>query len=347
MKRKEVVVIIVAVVVLIATAIVLWPRRYEATFYPMGGIPFKIVCYGRNMFQFDGDLSAVEDVVTKLEGVFNRYRKLSEISQLNSSAAVAPVAMSSEFARAFALSQHWYKVSGKAFDPTVGPLVGLWKEAGQSGILPTPYDVQKVKELVGLNGIAISSRDRILFSKQGMSLDFGAIAKGLIVDEAVDALKNRGVGRGVVDAGGDGYAFGDGEFRFGIQDPTAGSGERLLGTVDVMQGAVVTSGNYERYVEIDGKRYSHIIDPRTGYPVENALVSATVIGGDAAGADALATALMVLGVDDGISLLKNLGDFEALFIKKIGTDYEVYASEKLAGRLRLDGEWATRRIEEF
>lgn len=156
----------------------------------------------------------------------------------------------------------------------------------------------------------------------------------------------RGVGRGVIEAGGDAFAFGTGDFRLGIQDPNAKAGEKLMGVVTVSEGAVVTSGDYERYFEIGGKKYSHIVDPRTGHPADRGIVSATVIGGDAADADALATSIMVFGLEGGIALVKDLDGVAALIVKKTESGFDVWSSKSLVPHLELAPEW-NRDVREF
>ena len=340
MKRLRTLVFLIVLVVIAALLIVMRPRRYEATFYPMGGIPFKIVTYGRNIFEFDSDLNAVEKRVAELEAVFNRYKKGSELSRLNRQAGVAPFVISADMQRVLSLSRRWHRVSGGAFDPSVVPLIDLWKRAGESGRSPTADEVDAARGLVGLDHVSMVSGDRILFATEGMGLDLGAIAKGLIVDAAVDLLRQRGVKKGLVEGGGDAYAFGGGTFRFGIQDPEVK--DALIGTIEVNEGAVVSSGDYERYMVIGDKRYSHIVDPRTGYPADTGLVSATVVGGSAADADALATALMVLGLEKGVELLGRLGGVGAVLIKKGDAGFEVWSSQDLTGRLNLVGDWQGR-----
>ena len=340
MKRLRTLVFLIVLVVIAALLIVMRPRRYEATFYPMGGIPFKIVTYGRNIFEFDADLNTVEKRVAELEAVFNRHSRSSELSRLNRQAGVAPFKVSDDMQRILSISRRWYRVSGGVFDPSVVPLIDLWNRVGENGWSPTADEVNAARGLVGLDHVSTVSGDRVLFATEGMGLDFGAIAKGLIVDAAVELLRQRGVERGLVEAGGDAYAFGGGTFRFGIQDPQVK--DALMGTIEVNEGAVVSSGDYERYTVIGGKRYSHIVDPRTGYPADTGLVSATVVGGDAADADALATSLMVLGLEKGVELLGKLGGVGAVLIKKKGEDFEVLASKNLAGRLNLVGDWQGR-----
>jgi len=339
MKFGRIIAAALAVVFIAALIYAFVPRRYEASFYPMGGIPFEVVVYGRNYIEFDKDFAAVENRVEELDRVFNRYSKTSEITRLNEDAASAPFWAGPDIEDAIKISEKWNRISWGAFDLSVAPLVDMWREAGKLGVMPSKGDITERMKAVGLSKINFVDNGMIKFSVNGMALDFGAIAKGYIVDQVVKTLKKRRVKRGIVNAGGDGYAFGEGTFRFGIQDPTKRTGE-LIGTVEVSNGAVVTSGNYERYVEIDGKKYSHIINPRTGWPVEDDLVSVTVIGGSAADADALATSLIVLGKDEGISLLKDIHEFKALMVRKWGDEYSIWVSKELSGSVQLKPGWS-------
>ncbi len=339
--------IVAVVVAAIVLLIVLFrPTRREAAFFPMGGIPFKVVAYDRTMLQFDTDMAEVRKRVAELESVFDRFNAGSELSKINKIAAVAPVTVSQDIEQLVELSRKWNKESDGAFDPTVVPLEDLWKQAAESGKLPEEGAVRAARAKTGLDKVSQAGNLRIFFAREGMGLDFGAIAKGLIADSVAKVLTSRGVARGVVDAGGNALAFGEGSFLFGIQDPTAAKRGVLIGTVDVRAGAVITSGNYERYVEIGGKRYSHIIDPHTGRPVDNGLLSATVIGGNGADADALATALMVLGREKGIALIKRLENVKAVLIEETPHGPEVWASASLGQNLKLDGEWS-KRLHQF
>ena len=316
------------------------PARREATFFPMGGIPFKVVAYGRNEEEFAGDMAAVEQRVASLEERFNRFKSASELAAVNREAASGPVAISDDMRRIIALSREWHTASDGAFDPSITPLIVLWKDAEGEGSLPDAERLAETKGMVGLEMVEVAD-DEVSFAREGMSLDFGAIAKGLILDEVANLLMRRRVARGVIDAGGNALAFGVGKFRFGIQDPMEERG-RLMGAIDVSMGGVVTSGSYERYVTIGGKRYSHIIDPRTGTPVENGMIAATVVGGTGAGADALATTLMILGRDEGIALIKRLGNYEALMIEEGDDGPVAWISTGLASRLMLTKNWSDR-----
>ncbi|HLG31007.1 MAG TPA: FAD:protein FMN transferase, partial [Candidatus Brocadiales bacterium] len=208
---------------------------------------------------------------------------------------------------------------GGAFDITCGPLCKLWKEVGKSGILPTNEALEKILSAVGYEKINLDAEKQALsFQQAGMELDVGGIAKGYAVDEAIKVLKGHGIESALVEAGGDLYTMGTkpgGElWRIGIQDLNhPDNAETFLGKLKIKDCAVATSGDYQRFVVINGKKYSHIVNPLTGWPVEN-VPSVTVIANDALTADALATALSVMGAKEGIELAQSIPGVEALII---------------------------------
>jgi len=307
--------------------------RREGTFFAMGGIPFRVVAYDRERKQFNEDLRDVESAVDDLENVFSRYRNDSELARLNKMGEGCMEA-SPTLTALLKRARYWYDMSDGALDVTIGPLVDLWKQAGKEGRLPTKEEIGSAKSRVRMKYVEITD-SRICLNRAGMNLDLGAIAKGAILDAAAELLKKSGVERGLVDAGGDVSSFGKDIFTIGIQDPRKEHKQELLGTITVPAGGVVTSGDYERFVIIEGKKYSHIVDPRTGYPAEG-LVSVTVIGPNATDADALATALSVMGKEEGIKLLNQLDDYHAVMVNKKSDDtLDVWCSEDICPLLRL------------
>jgi len=336
----------IAVIVAVAVFMSRDARR-EAVFYPFGDIPLKVVAYDRSPSEFAGDMEAVKARTLELARQLNRYDSGSDLSRINREAAVTPVEVGGDLARIFARSFRWYAQSSGAFDPTVTPLIVLWNSSGEEGRMPSDERIERARGMVGLERVALTHDGRVLFAREGMALDFGAIAKGFIADELAGLLKSRGVGRGLVDVGGNDLAFGEGSFTFGVADPRyPRDSENLMGTVEVDGGAVITSGNYERFVTIDGRRYSHIIDPRSGRPITNGLMAVTVIGGEGADADALATSMMVLGREKGLELLESIPETSAILVEHEGDGWKVWASKSLQPRLKLSGQW-TDKIEWF
>jgi len=288
--------------------------------------------------------AAREAAMTRTEAIaalLNRYDPASELSAVNRAAGGPPVPVSRTTARAIADAKRLCRLSGGAFNPLVGSLVGLWKRCEAEQRLPTEEEIGSALrvlniddvEVAGLEGAA-EGRATCRLARTGMQLDLGGMAKGWAAQEAMAKIRRcRGVRAALVNLGGDGVCWSEGDrgadgaetaaaggswrrpWRFGVQDPRS-AGRRVLLPLEVAgAAAVVTSGNYYRYWEIGGRRYSHILDPRTGQPVDSAVVSATVIHPDGGTADALATACMVLGVRDAMALLERLPGAEGLILE--------------------------------
>ena len=202
-----------------------------------------------------------------------------------------------------------------AFDITISPLVDLWAINTNHFRVPREAQILKLLPKVGYKQINIKGHTAHL--TQLGSIDLGAIAKGFVADKLVKELKDMGVKSAIIDLGGNIYAIGSKEgkpFKVGINKPF-GNGE-LSASVKVKDTSVITSGVYQRYKKQGDKIYSHIIDPKTGRPIDNDLNSVTVISKNATAADALSTGLMVIGLDKGMKLANKTKDIEAIFINK-------------------------------
>jgi thiamine biosynthesis lipoprotein len=223
------------------------------------------------------------------------------------------------------------RLSGGAFDPTIGPLVDLWGfgPGAAERRIPQPARVDAALERTGLGQVRTrASRPAIAKVRAGLEIDLSGIAKGFGVDRLAGRLEAHGIDRYLVEIGGELRARGNSPrhrpWWIGIEKPLAGlrAVQRIVG---LDRGAIATSGNYRNYFDSDGWRYSHIIDPRSGEPVRHRLVSATVIAPTAMQADALSTALMVLGPDDGWALAER-EQLAALFIRQDGNGFTEVAS---------------------
>ncbi|MGR3311386.1 MAG: FAD:protein FMN transferase [Candidatus Brocadiales bacterium] len=257
--------------------------------------------------------------IAEIENLMSTYKRGSELSRLNRKAFSESVPLTQDTFIVIKKAIEFSRLSGGAFDITCGPLYKLWMDAGKIGRLPANKELKKVLRVVGYKKIDLDVGRRALsFQQNGMELDVGGIAKGYAIDEAAKVLKEHGIESALLDAGGDLYAMGTkpgGEpWRVGIQDPYhLDSTETFLGKLKIKDCAVATSGDYQRFTVIDGKKYSHIVNPLTGRPVES-VPSVTVIANDAITADALATALSVMGAKEGIELAQSIPGVEALII---------------------------------
>ncbi len=212
----------------------------------------------------------------------------------------------------------YYSALGNGrFDITIGPLVSLWGIGkDEEGTVPPLDEIQKALNLMGYEKVHVEG-DRVRLEEAGMSIDLGGIAKGYAADEVASILKENGVESGLINLGGNVFTCGtkpDGSlWRIGVQDPTDMRGS-YLGVLAVADKAVVTSGPYERFFIQDGKRYHHILDTETGFPVDNGVISATILASLSMDADGLSTLVFSLGPEAGISLIDSLDGIEALVI---------------------------------
>ncbi len=251
----------------------------------------------------------------------------TEIAQINANAGKEPVKVSEDTFYVITKALEYARLTNGAFDPSVGPLVRLWNIGNGGEKVPPEREILAAKALVGWQQVVMDAATRKVFLKKpGMRLDLGAIAKGYAADEVAKILIAHKVKAAVVDLGGNVLVFGSKKdkspWRVGIQNPESARGE-YLGIATGAQMTVVTSGVYERYFIQDGKRYHHILSTETGWPVDNGLVSVSIISKSSIDADALSTSLFILGIEKGMALLKNFPDTYAVFIDK---DKKVYLS---------------------
>lgn len=272
------------------------------------------------------DLKAVQQRIDRrLEQLNQRlstYRKDSEISQFNQLVDIdRPYRISADFLEVMKAAQVIHRKTNGAWDGTVNPLVDLWGFGRPGGIdhLPSPQNIALALKRVGFNQIEIVSHGFLKKRRARVTLDLASIAKGYGVDVVSRMLKQLGYVNHLVEIGGEVFAAGrrmDGQpWLIGINQPRKGAAAAAVyKAVPLENLAMATSGDYRNYVEIDGRLYSHIIDPRTGYPVNNGVVSVTVVAPNCTVADGLATALMVMGAADGIALLNQTETVEGLII---------------------------------
>lgn len=312
--------------------------RRERVFYPIANIPCRVVIYGADERLFDEIAKVAEERVRELERIFNPNREESEVSRLNRGHSGEWHTVGRELQGLTSKALEWYGKTGGAFDITVLPLIRLWEAASKEGRLPTSEELKETLEKVGASSLIISEKRGIMFQKDGMEITFGGIAKGYIADELGRLIEGYGVHKYIAGCGGDLIMKGKRSFRVGVQDPKRSRGE-LMAVLEMPEGAVSTSGNYERFYEIGGKRYSHIIDPKSGMPVENGIISVTILGKDPIGADALATGITVLGVEDGVELLKKMPAFMGIIVKEEGKDLKIYYSKGLEGLITYNDMW--------
>jgi thiamine biosynthesis lipoprotein len=237
----------------------------------------------------------------------NVYDEKSDVTKINH-AYPQPVTVQADTYELVKRSLQLNFLTEGAFDITVGPLIDLWRSAQQKNETPQAQDIKLVKQAVGSQNLHTLAENQVQLVHPMTKIDLGGIAKGYALDEAARLFREAGVRNFYLDAGGDIYVGGlncRGEkWRIGIRDPK--NKDELVDVVSLSDAAVTTSGNYEQFFLVRNQKYSHIINPVTGYP-QQGVISATVIGPSAAEADALATALTVLGGEKGTELIGRLG----------------------------------------
>jgi FAD:protein FMN transferase len=256
-------------------------------------------------------------VMQRIDADMSLYKTNSVLCKVNANAGIAPVPVGDELRAVLRLAREYGELSGGAFDVTAGPLVRLWGFSGGKtpAAPPAAAQIKAAGERVNYRRIALSETGAFL-EQTGMVIDLGGIAKGFAVDRCCDELRKLNAANFTVNLGGNMRCFGRAApgraWKVGVRNPF--NGQAVLGTLHLTDGlSVSTSGNYERFVTINGKRYAHIIDPRTGHPVEG-MAGVTVLAPTAVAADALSTALFVLGMEGGRKVLRGSPDTEALFV---------------------------------
>ena len=246
----------------------------------------------------------------------DRHRPDSEVSRL--AASKEPMPLSDETWRLLETAKAMSQRTGGAFDVTVGPLLVLWKQCAKAERLPSEAELKQARSRVGSEHVELADGSARL-AKEGMKVDLGGVAKGYAVDAAVATLRQQGIRSALVNAGGDmamlGPRPGAPGWLIGVQDPRGPDDPpELVCTLQLPACAVATSGSYQRYVEIEGKRLSHIVDPRTGWPCARVPSVTIVARSNATVADMWATAASVLSPEESIRLIDDDDDLEALLV---------------------------------
>lgn len=306
--------------------------------YIAGTIVTQTVPQGESsQAEIDDAVRRVTDRLRELESCFSVTIDSSDISRLNKThKAVLQSDTKLLLEKALSLAD----TTGGAFNPCLLPLTRTWNisnaAAEESAFsVPSSSQIEEAKQHCGYHSLQISGNEAFLSDAQG-GIDLGGIAKGYMADEAVSLYRQLGIENACISLGGNIYAIGHNQhgrpWNIAIQDPRAPHGTSI-GTIPVTDKSVVTSGDYERYVEKDGIRYHHIIDPSTGYPARSGIMSLSVISEDSAKADALSTAAFVLGLNEGRALLERANcDFII-----VTEDKKIYLSKGIQDTFRLTG----------
>lgn len=251
----------------------------------------------------------------------------SEVIEINRNAGKNFVKVSDDTFYVIEKGKYFSHLSNGRFDISIGPLVKLWNIGTENAKVPTQEEINNKINLVNYNNVILDENNKsVKLDKKDMIIDLGGIAKGYAADEAVRILKENNIHRGIINLGGNIYAYGSKDegtpWKIGIQNPYSPRGD-YVGIIQVVDKTIVTSGVYERFFEEKGEKYHHILDPETGYPVENTLVGISIIADSSIDADSLSTSVFAMGLEEGRKLVENLDNVDAIFVTK---DYKVYTS---------------------
>ena len=286
----------------------------------MLGSPLEITVVAKDTIQGNQYIDLAITEVKRIEYLISDWIPSTQISQVNKNAGSKPVKVDKEVfdlvGRAIKVSQ----ITSGAFDISYASMDKIWKFDGSMKAMPTEEDIKKSVSKIGYNNIILDSKEQTIFlKKEGMKLGLGGIGQGYIADKVKELLLSKGCTSGIVNVSGDINAWGRQQegnpWTVGIVNPL--NKNKVFATFPLEDSAVETSGNYEKYVIFNGIRYSHIIDPRTGYPAQG-VVSVSVFAKQTEIADALATGIFVMGVEVGIDLVNQLKGVECIMVDDRG-----------------------------
>lgn len=313
--------------------------------WPLMGTLFRATVWTRDSTSGARLIRNARDSVVLVDSLMSTYRPSSEISLVNTSAGLkTPVRVSTQTMAVLQKARFYWEVSGGAFDPTVGPIVTAWGFEGSRPRRPSPRALDSLRALVGFGDVELdSAAGTVRLPRTSMRLDLGGIAKGYALDLARKVLADPSIQGGSVDLGGNVLLFGrppgGGKWRIAIVDPRRG--ERPIGELSLDSGAVATSGNYEHYVVIDGKRYGHIMDPRTAMPARGVL-SATAVGPLGEWSDGLSATLFLLGPTRGSALIDSIPGLAGIWVldrgQKSVTGRDIVCSARARKLFQMSGE---------
>lgn len=307
----------------------------SSTFAPKNSDPIQRTDFLLNTFVdikiYDSDDTTILDdamaICKDYESRFSRTIETSEIYELNHRTPDQQTfELSDDTAELLENALHYCELSDGAFDITIEPVSSLWDFTSGEAVIPDESAISSAVQHVGYENLVLDG-NTLTFLSPDMTLDLGAIAKGYIADQIKEHLEESGVKSAIINLGGNVLCVGakpnGSPFKIGLQKPFAEASETFA-TVSIDDMSVVTSGVYERHFEVDGKNYHHILDPETGYPYDNGLISVTILSESSVDGDGLSTTCFSLGLEKGLELVNALDGVYACFIDE---DYNIYYSD--------------------
>ncbi len=293
------------------------PKTVQKT-ESMMGTDVTITVVARNAKEGEAAIDAGMAELRRLDAMMSLYKDTSEITKVNLAAGKTPVVVSPEMIEVVEHAEKISALSNGVFDITVGPLVVLWQMRLKEGTVPTDPEIARVRTLVNYRNIVIDKKASTIFLKKtGMIMDLGGM-KGYLADRVADIIKKRGITNAIIALAGDIWVLGHREngapWKIGVQHPR--EHDKTLAVLEFSDKYISTSGDYERYVIREKKRYHHILDPRTGKP-STGVISVTLIGDRGAVIDPLTKVPFILGPEEGLKIVKKVGA-EAIIVDEQG-----------------------------
>ncbi|MBU9832336.1 FAD:protein FMN transferase [Rahnella sp. FC061912-K] len=302
------------------------------------GSPILLKLFDHN----EGLASRVFRLIKQQENIFTVNRQDSDVMAINHAAGSHAVVVSAPVFDLIRCAKAVSQLPESSFNFTIGPLVKRWKIGFSGHSVPDASDLQALLALTDPDDVILDEPSRSVFlQKAGMEIDLGAIAKGYIADVVRDYLHQEKVTDALINLGGNVQTLGagaEGAWAIGLKKPFS-TPDALVGVINVKGKSVVTSGIYERYFESEGQRYHHILDPKTGYPLDNELLSVTVISDDSIDGDIYTTLLYGMGVEKSLACLKNIPQIEAIFVTK--DQQVIFSSQRQFTFTLLDNSFRT------
>lgn len=284
------------------------------------GSKFEIILVDKDSLSAETNIDKSINEIRRIENLISEWKPETQISEVNRNAGIKPVKVDPEV---FALTEkgiYFSKLTDGAFDISIVAMDKIWKFDDSMNELPSEESIKNSVKNVGYQNIILDKTNSTIFLKnKGMKIGFGSIGKGYAADKTRELMKSLGVKAGIINASGDISAWGtqpDGKpWAIGINNPF--KDDKIAAVLYLKENAVTTSGSYEKYAEIHGKRYSHIMNPKTGYP-STGLTSVTIVGNNATMANGFSTSIMVLGKKEGLKLIKKFPEYQYLIIEDSG-----------------------------
>lgn len=285
----------------------------------MGG-RFDISIVSKDSLSAEQNIDVVIAEISRIENLISDWKPTSQVSEVNQNAGIRPVKVDREVFELAQRAIRFSEITNGGFDISFAAMDKIWKFDGSMTEMPSAEAIKKSVEKVDYKNIVLDSLNSTIFLKlKGMKIGFGALGEGYATDKCRTMMKTKGIEAGIINGSGDMSTWGkqpNGKpWKIGITNPF--DTDKLIAVVPIDNGAVTTSGSYEKFVVFDGKRYSHIINPTTGYPATG-LCSVTVFGPNAETANGLSTSLMVLEKTQGLLLLEKFPDYSCLMITDAG-----------------------------